>query len=284
MRVGRSSLVNIEDADQAGEGQTSQQRVVGFRQVPMATSTPSRRPIGTVNPMAWWTGGSTGFSLIEVLVVVAVAVILALTVGPIAFTWIDQGRAARAQGDANAMSAAMNRFFQDTTRWPGQVEILKPNSVIRFLIVGNPSVVTFPIFAVPTGIGPATCSSGLSGVTPNVTAFSAATPSPSNSLNVIDFLTKPPPVSDYPNWRGPYLSVNLSSDPWGRPYVINIIPLFCAETVTGAAPGGALGFGWILSGGPNRTIQTRFTDFQAAADADDVGTNLNKLMTRSLTP
>ncbi len=222
--------------------------------------------------------------MIEVLVVVAVAVILALVLTPIAFTWIDQGKSARAQGDANALSAAMNRFFEDTTRWPGQVEILKANSAIRFLIVGDPSTSTFPIFAVTTGIESATCSSGLSGVTPNVTAFTAATPSTSNSLNVIDFLTKPPSVSDYPNWHGPYLSVNLSSDPWSRPYVINIIPLFCSETVTGAAPGGALGFGWILSGGPNRTVQTRFTDFQAAADSDDVGTNLNKRVTQSLTP
>ena len=218
--------------------------------------------------------------MLEIIVVVAVAVILALTLAPIAFTWIDQGKAARAQGDAGAISAAMNRFFQDTTRWPGQVEILKTDSVIRFLIVGDPSVATFPIFAVPTGIGAATCTSGLAGVKPNVTAFNAATPSSSNSLNVIDFLTKPPSASDYPNWRGPYLSVDLSSDPWARPYVINVIPLFCGETVTGAAPGGALGFGWILSGGPNRTVQTLFSDMQVAADVDDVGTNLNKRTTQ----
>lgn len=225
-----------------------------------------------------------GFSMIELVVVVAATVLLASVLTPRLLSWIDEGRAARAQGDANAISAAMNRFFDDTTRWPGQVEILKANSAKRFLIVGDPSASIFPIFAVTTGIGSATCSGGLSGVTPNVTAFAVATPSPSNSLNVIDFLTKPPPVSDYPNWRGPYLSVNLSSDPWGRPYVINIIPLFCAETVTGAAPGGALGFGWILSGGPNQTVQTRFTDMQVAADLDDVGTNLNKRMTQSLTP
>jgi type II secretory pathway pseudopilin PulG len=222
--------------------------------------------------------------MIEVLVVVAIAVTLALVLAPLGFSWIDQGKSARAQGDANTIGAAMNRFFQDTTRWPGQVEILKPDSAIRFLTVGNPSTSTFPIFAVTTGIESATCAGGLSGVTPNVTAFTAATPSASNSLNVIPFLTKPPSVSDYPNWRGPYLSVNLSSDPWGRPFVINIIPLFCSEIVTGAAPGGALGFGWILSGGPNRTIQTRFTDDQVPADSDDVGTNLSKRVTQSLTP
>ena len=228
--------------------------------------------------------GSAGFSLIEIIVVVAAIVLISAAIAPQLFSWIDQGRTARAQSDATAISGAMSRFFDDTTRWPGQVEILKANSAKRFLIVGDPSTSTFPTFAVTTGIAPATCSGGLSGVTPNVTAFESATPSSSNSLNVIDFLTKPPAASDYPNWHGPYLSVNLSSDPWGRPYLINIIPLFCSETVTGAAPGGALGFGWILSGGPNRTVQTLFADMQAAADSDDVGTNLNKRMTQSLTP
>lgn len=216
--------------------------------------------------------------------VVAAIVLISAAIAPQLFTWIDQGKASRAQSDANAISAAMNRFFQDTTRWPGQVEILKSDSVIRFLVVGDPSVATFPIFAAPAGIGPATCSSGLSGVKPNVTAFAGATPSPSNSLNVIDFLLRPPSATDYPDWHGPYLSVKLSSDPWGRPYLINVIPLFCGETVTGAAPGGALGFGWILSAGPNRTVQTLFTDVQVTADSDDVGTNLNKRMTQSLTP
>ena len=219
---------------------------------------------------------AAGFTLIELIVVVAAVVLLSLAVAPKLFDWINEGRAARAQGDASAIVAAMNRFLQDTTRWPGQVEILKANSTRRFLIVGDPSVAILPTFAVSTGIGAATCSGGLSGVTPNVTAFAAATPSASNSLNVIDFLLRPPSATDYPNWRGPYLTVDLASDPWGRPYVINVIPLFCSESVVASAPGGALGFGWVLSGGPNLTIQTLFTDSQIKADSDDIGTNLSK--------
>ena len=220
--------------------------------------------------------GAAGFTLIELIVVVAAVVLLSLAVTPQLLNWIDEGRAARAQADGAAIAAAMMQFFQDTTRWPGQVEILRSDSAIRFLIVGDPSLATFPTFAVPTGIGSATCSSGLSGVTSNVTAFEAATPSASNSLNVIDFLLRPPSATDYPNWRGPYLTVDLTSDPWGRTFVINVIPLFCAESVVASAPGGALGFGWVLSGGPNRTIQTLFTDSRVSADSDDEGVNLSK--------
>ena len=67
-----------------------------------------------------------------------------------------------------------------------------------------------------------------------------------------------------------------SGDPWDRVYVINIIPLFCGETVAASNPGGALGFGWILSGGPNNTIQTPFTVSRVGADSDDVGVVLSK--------
>ncbi len=222
--------------------------------------------------------------MIEVLVVVAIAVVLAATLAPLAFSWIDQGKTARAQGDATVIAAAMNRFFEDTTRWPGQVEILKANSDIRFLTVGAPSAATFPALAESIGIGAATCTEGLSGVKPNVTSFSAAEPSPSNSLNVIDFLLSPPSAADYPNWHGPYLSVDLMSDPWGAPYVINVIPLFCGETVTANVPAGALGFGWILSGGPNRTLQTPFTETLVGDDSDDVGVSLSKRAVQGAAP
>ncbi len=228
--------------------------------------------------------GAVGFTLIELIVVVAAVVILSATLGPIAFSWIEEGKAARARGDAAAVASAMDRFFQDTTRWPGQVEILKSNSAIRFLTVGDPDVAAFPVVAGSVGIGSTTCSSGLSGVAANVTSFAAATPSKANSLNVLDLLLRPPPPTDYRNWHGPYLAPTVGVDPWGTVYVINIVPLFCGETVSADAPSGALGFGWVLSGGPNHTIQTPFTASQAASDSDDVGVSLSKRMTQSTAP
>jgi hypothetical protein len=114
-----------------------------------------------------------------------------------------------------------------------------------------------------------------------VTAFGSAVPSPANSLDIHDFLLRPPPAGDYRNWRGPYLTVDLTGDPWGATYVINIIPLFCGETVTTSAPNGALGVGWILSGGPNRTIQTPFTELRVRVDSDDVGVTLSKRADRA---
>ena len=227
---------------------------------------------------------AAGFSMIELVVVVAAIVLLAAAVTPQLFNWIDEGRAARANNDATAVAAAMNRFFQDTTRWPGQVEILSSGSTTRFLTVGDPESTPFPTLVGSIGISSATCVSGLSGVTAKVTSFAAATPSPANSIDITGFLSAPPLAADYPNWHGPYLQSEVLSDPWGSAFVINVIPLFCGETVTASAPGGALGFGWILSGGPNQTLQTPFTQSRVTADSDDVGVSLSKRAVQAAAP
>jgi type II secretory pathway pseudopilin PulG len=218
--------------------------------------------------------GPSGFGLIEVLLVVVAIVVMSAVVVPAMFRWISDSQVSKAHGDASAMAAAMSRFYQDTSRWPGQVEILKAESATRFLIVGDPTKVVFPDGA--PGISAVTCSGGLTGVTANVTAFELAVPSASNTIDLMDFLIRKPPEADYPNWRGPYLATETRSDPWDRAWIVNVIPLFCKETVTGSAQGGAAGYGWIVSGGPNRTIQTALTDSKLNPDADDVGVNLGK--------
>jgi len=221
------------------------------------------------------TRNASGFSLVEVVVAVAAAVILAAILTPMAFTWIDESRIARAHADAATVAAAMARFFQDTKKWPGQVEILD-SPAIRFLTVGDATPDSLPTLVGTIGIGAATCVDGLGGVQPGVTSFASATPTTVNTLNVTDLLQVPPPAADYPNWKGPYLSSEVQSDPWGSVYLVNVIPLFCGETVTQAAPGGSLGFGWIMSAGPNRTLQTPFTAVRVAVDSDDAGVPLSK--------
>jgi hypothetical protein len=117
---------------------------------------------------------------------------------------------------------------------------------------------------------------GLTGVTPGSTAFAAASPNSVNTLDVTDLLQVPPPAADYPNWKGPYLAADIEGDPWDSVYVINIIPMFCGEPVSAAEPGGDLGYAWVMSGGPNRTIQTPFTATRVLAGSDDAGVALSK--------
>jgi type II secretory pathway pseudopilin PulG len=214
--------------------------------------------------------------MLEILVTVAVVALLAAAVAPRLFTWIDDGRIARAASDSATISASILRFYQDTRRFPGQVEILE-SPVIRFLTVGVPSATSFPMTPASTGITAMTvCADGLAGVNAGVTSFNTATPSPTNSINITGLLMVPPPAAEYPNWKGPYLSSELSSDPWGAVYLIHIIPMFCGETVTAANPGGNLGFGWVMSAGPNRTLQTPFSASRLDPESDDVGVAISK--------
>ena len=219
---------------------------------------------------------ASGFSLVEIIVAVAAAVILASILTPMAFSYIDESRISRAYADSATIAASMTSFFQDTKKWPGQVEILDSPS-IRFLTVGDVTAeIGLPTLVGSIGISAATCVDGLAGVQAGVTSFVAATPNTVNTLNINDLLQVPPPAADYPNWGGPYLAADVASDPWGSVYVINVIPLFCGETVTAVAPGGALGFGWILTGGPNQTLQTPFSAPRITADSDDAGVILSK--------
>ena len=234
----------------------------------MVTPSPSRQ-----TPFA-----VAGFSLLELLVVVAAVVMLAAMLAPSALQWMNEGKATRAHGDAAGIAAAMNRFFIDTARWPGQVEILASGGTLRYVTVGNPTA-QFPAVEVSLGISESTCVEGLSGVISNTTKFEPTELSPSSALNINNLLLYPPSAADYPNWRGPYLPTTFEADPWGSQYVINLVPLFCGEPASAEEPGGALGFGWILSGGPNQTLQTPFTAKRPAVD--DAGYNLNKRLAQS---
>jgi len=95
---------------------------------------------------------------------------------------------------------------------------------------------------------------------------------------------KKPAEADYPNWKGPYLPADLRSDPWDKVWVINVVPLFCAETVASTAvgtdTGGKLGYAWILSGGSNRTLTTDIQTAKLDVNGDDAGVNLGKLIQR----
>jgi general secretion pathway protein G len=220
--------------------------------------------------------GHSGFSLVEVLVAVAAAVVLAAILTPMAFTYIDDSRMARAQVDAAMVGGAMTRFFNDTKKWPGQVEILAGPS-IRFLAVGPVTAASLPTLAPPSiGIGAGTCADGLVGVQPGETEFATASPNSVNTINITPLLRIPPPAADYPNWKGPYLSADIETDPWEHVYLINVIPLFCGEVVTQATPGGVLGFAWIISGGPNGTVQTPFTATRVSEGSDDAGLPVGK--------
>mgnify|MGYP001559261145 CR=1 FL=1 len=59
-----------------------------------------------------------GFTLIEVIVVLAVLSVLVTILSPRMFVYIDAANEIRAQADVNALATAINYMYKDTGRWP----------------------------------------------------------------------------------------------------------------------------------------------------------------------
>lgn len=206
-----------------------------------------------------------GVSLYETTAAVAMAAIVAAVAVPVALDRIEDAKKAKGSLEVEAISKAMLRFFQDTGKWPGELEIIKDGKGV-FLKTGTaafPSGVSdlAAQVKIPTDGSVVDCPSSFDGT---------ATP-----LNLNNFLVNKP--SGYQNWRGPYMDP-VEGDAFDKAYFIHIVPLFCGEKIeTGTTTGaGNLGYGWVLSGGPDQKIQQDLKKPKLDATSDDAGRNNGK--------
>jgi prepilin-type N-terminal cleavage/methylation domain-containing protein len=62
----------------------------------------------------------SGFTMIEVIVIVAVLAILAGIITPLAVREVGKSKVARAKSDMETISTGLNQYFVDTSFWPDQ--------------------------------------------------------------------------------------------------------------------------------------------------------------------
>lgn len=223
---------------------------------------------------------SKGVSLYETTAVVAMTSIIAAVALPVAMDRIENAKESRVGRDATTIGSAMIKFFEDTGRWPGEAEIRTPGSPVCFLQTGVPT--TDPARGT---LLPDTRNLGLIDGR-DFLGRTCDSITPTNTLNINDYLVRKPSVVNYPNWRGPYMEP-VASDPWDRAYIVNVLPLIFSGEVEDpglgkfADTGGKLGFAWVLSVGPDRLLQTPLTAPQLAVRSDDVGKNLGKRLESS---
>ena len=218
---------------------------------------------------------SRGVTLYETTAVIAMTSIVAAVALPVALDRIENAKEGRAAREAIILASAMMKFFEDTGRWPGEAEIRNPGSTACFLQTGVPASdpTKGTLFPGARNLGLIDARDFLGRMCDSVT--------PTDTLNVNDYLVRKPSVVNYPNWRGPYMEP-IASDPWDRAYLINVLPLMFSGEVDDPGPekfadtGGKLGFAWVLSVGPDRLLQTPLTAAQLAADSDDIGKSLGK--------
>ncbi len=207
-----------------------------------------------------------GVSLYEITAAVAMTGILAAVAVPVIIDKVQEAKAARTAQETDALYKALSAFQRDTGKMPGEVEKFK-------LLVSSTQ-------GSPTANPPLSDSSSVTCTTLKTvgTPASAGT-RPTGCANINDFLVRNPNTSgtNYQNWRGPYID-EITSDPFDRAYVVNIGALYSAEgaPVTADVASNTCGYGWVLSGGPNRTLETKLTDTNFKPESDDLGKNYGK--------
>jgi len=230
-----------------------------------------------------------GVSIYETTAVVAMTSIVAAVALPVALDRIENAKQARAANEVISVANALMRFFENTGRWPGEAEIRRAGSQICFLQTGVPATDPNQGTLLPDMSQlPVSRTTGTRLIDArDFLGRSCDTISTLSVLNINDFLVRKPSEVEYPNWAGPYMEP-IASDPWDRAYVINVLPLIFATSIAdpGAGKvsdtGGKLGYGWVLSVGPDRLAQTPLDAAQLAAGSDDLGKNIGTRIVKSV--
>jgi prepilin-type N-terminal cleavage/methylation domain-containing protein len=181
-----------------------------------------------------------GFTLIEVIVAIAVVAILAGIITPSVIKHLDDSKRARAQNDCLVIGTALGSFYKDVGRWPN-MNAAGAAGVTLLVSQGNTP-------ALAAGIGTWNTATNNAAVDLFSNQLSANTP----KAQIANIYPVPP---NSLAWQGPY-QTDFPADPWGNRYAVNI----------GNMAGTAV---WVLSAGPDGIIQTAWNP---AAPA--VGTTL----------
>jgi len=179
-----------------------------------------------------------GFTLIEVVVVVAVIAILAAVLTPYITKYIDDSKIAKARNEAQVIGAAMTTFYRDTGVWPSRNAT---GAAVAVLYTGTTTPAAAAVF---TAVPP---------VVPPVANWAGAVATIDNSLLVNGAGNAYPANGDL-QWKGPYIGSALPADPWGKPYLVNVA---------------AAGPIWVMCAGPNGKVQTAVAD--NVVKGDDIG-------------
>ncbi len=181
-----------------------------------------------------------GFTLIEIIVILAVISILVAILTPTVLKFIDDAQRSSAANSVQVIAAALNDLIKDTGKFPGS------KTSKTFLCSANGDFATDSTSTWASSS--AVCSNFFDHLIIN-DPDGSGTPDES--------------VSDYRTTgkrrhRGPYLS-STDEDPFGNVFQVNVSTL----------KGGDRNPTWVISAGPDGDFQTATTDKKLAGD--DIG-------------
>lgn len=201
---------------------------------------------------------SGGFNTTDVTMAAFIVATLGAAITPVILDKVEDARITKAVIELNAIHEGSLKFFQDTGFRVGQKEIKAGKGL--FLKSGRapiPGALSDQKISVPSS-GTVDCPA------PGPVTFTDAT-----ALDINDFLVRRP--KSYPGWKGPYISQEVDLDPFGRAYVMHVLPQFCGETVVVTGGGGELGYAWLFSAGPDTVTQLDLKSPRPNLTIDDIG-------------
>ena len=214
-----------------------------------------------------------GFTLIEIIVAVALVAILSAAIAPSVLNNIAQGRVARAQSDVQAIAQAIMKFKGDTGVYPRLAEGGSKDTVgaaFRFLASagGQDSLVLTRAATAKWGGSNDQFTEGVTtvGSVEDIAHHLIAGSSRTGTVNDSLYPRVPAEKMDDPTVVGFRLGVLTSDpyDPWGNSYICNVAAL------------GHVGMPvWVISAGPNGLFETQVSDTGDSASTtlanDDIG-------------
>ena len=192
---------------------------------------------------------SDGFTLVEIIVILAVISILVAILTPTVLKYIDEARDDRAHEDVKNISAMLNDLIKDTGQYPG-------DKTTNSFICGPGEIATAGTTGWAANLAACTNSSGKladslgNHLTVNDPNEDATTD------GAVDYRS-----SGNRRWKGPYIT-SFSEDPWGNAYEVNVSTL----------KGGNTSATWVISAGPNGTLDT--STLASTLSGDDVGVRI----------
>ena len=196
-------------------------------------------------------GRRAGFTLIELILVVAVVAILAAILVPTVFSILDDSAITKGKADVKAIAGAIAKFRDDTGEYPTRRAGGALNSEVNLLYSGTVAPVVGDFSPALGGGDPFDCAAG-GGAScesfqfPFITNSSAANP-----YSTVATAKK--------RWKGPYLSDN-TADEFDDPYIVYVRRLRTTGAVTTERA-------WIVFAGQNKMYET--TPGSTSAQGDD---------------
>jgi len=178
-----------------------------------------------------------GFTLVEVIVVLSVVLLLTGIAVPMLSSYMEDGRRARAEAETKTIGAAVMSMYKDVGTYPAR----------------NGSGANNYLYSLYTG--PALTDNPW---TRNHTWIRWARNARGDQLDNHLLLNQPQgataaayPTTGNLKWRGPYIAGSSPLDPWGRPYIVNVLCGYRTDATNYKRL-------WVVSAGPNGKFDTNY--------------------------